>query len=592
MEDEGRRPNHIVSSAIAPARKVRGGRDLARYAATTAIGSSTLSTAALVTPEGNRRPSSPRDTTKITMSGVEVKRETIPDIVDKNRSPESPKSVERPAISSNIPEPIVTNISVEPVSVNNSAEPITILNRDPTPKTASREPTPKITSRAPTPRRPSPISTTNREIAAPIVPVVPSSNQDLPQPVTSTTSQEEPSTRPAESPSRESPSKVSRPRSPRDAVPNLINVVNVSPRGPPPVVDINSYGSDNPEVRSEEVISEPMRRSSGRSVFIPNVPIIPPISPESVSISSMSPARNPPLGVPLINNRRQSPRIVDTSEEPTNRLRSPGSGRPATDPNRPHSRSPREETTDRRAEASTVLFRMPGTILADEKYLEYDNLPPRKQSQIKDEYRIRFDMIKNANRSINIPAIDQLDCLSNIVRRYDQTVRYIMICGKANTYRIALVVYWLGLEALAIRVFGLNASGFTIFQFRAMNQYDSFLIELGEKNMDSRFDSWPVEIKIIILGLVHLVIFIVAQVFASWIGPTMAPTIIGILQQVLTGPTVDSNGVPSSGGFDVASLIANLGTAFVGTQPQPAPAAAGTEGLNNSRREFRPRFDE
>ncbi len=425
----------------------------------------------------------------------------------------------------------------------------------------------------------------------------------------------------------------SRPRSPRDAVPNLIEVISTSPRNSPPVRDFQP--EQRPErqrsrsrSRSSPVAAQPIQgiqrqgqgsqRQEESSVNLSDLPTFAPISPRNMNIDPMSSTIDPSLRPPrqtIISGRPATDpsnrsfinvrsRGLDTGgDRPEGRR--PGSGRPGPERERGRPRSRNHETgrhappQESEPDQPHIQLRVPGSLLSDDKYLEYDELPPRKQTEIRDEYRIRFNMLRRANGGIEIPQIDPVDHLSSIVKRYDQTVRYIMICGKANSYRIALVLYWLGLEVIAIKVFGLNASGFTIYQFRAMNQYDALLIELGEKNMDSRFDQWPVEMRIIILGLVHLVIFIIAQIFASWIGPNMAPTIIGILQQLLTGPAVDSNGVPASGGFDFANMLANFGSAFVGnpgnlgnTNTGQTANATATSGVSGERREFRPRFEE
>ena len=175
-----------------------------------------------------------------------------------------------------------------------------------------------------------------------------------------------------------------------------------------------------------------------------------------------------------------------------------------------------------------------------------------------------------------------------------------MICGKANGYRIALVIYWLGLEGFCVKVLGLNASGFTIYQFNVMNQYDALLIELGEKNLDSQFGDWPVEIRIMLLGLYHITIFVIAQIISNWVGPGTAPIVIGMLTQLLSGaPTTggtNGNNVPvTGGGFDLANVMANFGSAFIGQNPAgQIPAGGQNPNINTDggRREFRPRFDE
>jgi hypothetical protein len=133
---------------------------------------------------------------------------------------------------------------------------------------------------------------------------------------------------------------------------------------------------------------------------------------------------------------------------------------------------------------------------------------------------------------------------------------------------------------------------------RSMNKYERLLIELGEKNYQSNntsegsFNNWSPEVRIIFIALINAVTFIIIKMLASYIGEDMATTIIDGLSsyfsgtppqpgQVLFGtksPTTSSRlpnlaPVPEArggpfGGIDIASLIGNLGSAFLKGQAQ------------------------
>ena len=270
--------------------------------------------------------------------------------------------------------------------------------------------------------------------------------------------------------------------------------------------------------------------------------------------------------------------------------------------------NPNSKTTGLEQEDKTIfdptINRVPGTMQTDEIYAQYDKLSPYKQNDIRMKYKTRFDILRDANKNMTISPVDDIDPLSLVVKRYDSTVRYIMICGKANNYRIYLVMYWLGLEAICVNVLGLNAAGYTQFQYKTMVQYDQMMIELGEKYIDSQFNQWPIEVRIIVYGLFNLLLFIIAQTICSWISPSMIQPVLNMLQYYLTNSnmsTVNGDPVPTSGGggFDVANILSTFGSMFVGGGGEGgfglgnlvgnnAPAAEKPLGGPN---DYRPRFE-
>ncbi len=215
------------------------------------------------------------------------------------------------------------------------------------------------------------------------------------------------------------------------------------------------------------------------------------------------------------------------------------------------------------------------TPVIDNKYAFYDTLPVNKQREIRDEFRIKFNILARSNTGIEMRPVTAEENLSLIVKRYEDMVKHIKVCQTANQYRLYTVIYFLGLEAICVKMLGLNASGFTVFQVKMLNEYDSLMIELGEKHHDRKFDSWPVEARVFLMGIFYLAIFIIASIIGSWMGGAASvPVIIDLLSKGLKG-TMSNTTPTADGGFDLLSMVANFGSAFVGNQNKPQPDITG-----------------
>ena len=235
------------------------------------------------------------------------------------------------------------------------------------------------------------------------------------------------------------------------------------------------------------------------------------------------------------------------------------------------------------------------------------------QAQYRADFRTKFGILRNAWPNYHIPDFPDDMALEQVHAQYDIYVRHIHISQNVDQYKVYMVIGWLLLE-LALTKLGLNIGGYTVSQMSSMTKYERLLIELGENSYKETggaggaSSSWPVEVRLFFMSLVNAVTFIIIKMLASYIGEGMANTVVDALSSFLSGsppqpgqvlfggpaqPTAQPAGpnvqpMPNVGGsgplagLDVASLIGNFGSMFLGRQNNSAPAAAPATAVPNA----------
>jgi hypothetical protein len=239
----------------------------------------------------------------------------------------------------------------------------------------------------------------------------------------------------------------------------------------------------------------------------------------------------------------------------------------------------------------------------------YSAMSPVEQAQHRANFITRFGTLRNFWPNYHIPDFPEDASLEVIHAHYDTYVRHIHISQGVDQYRVYLVIMWLVVELAGIKL-RLNIGGYTLSQMRSMNKYEQLLTELGENNYKNNAtavagtqSNWPVELRILFVALINAVAFIIIKMLSSSLGEGIATTIVDGLSSILSGsppqpgqtlfggPAAVTSGGPAGGpqplpplggafgGIDMPSMLANLGSAFLGRQAAAgaaAPAAAGT----------------
>jgi len=244
-----------------------------------------------------------------------------------------------------------------------------------------------------------------------------------------------------------------------------------------------------------------------------------------------------------------------------------------------------------------------GPVLNVPDIPDYASMPSVEQVQWREEFRIKFGLLRSAFRDYSIPDIDPEEPLEMVHARYERYIRHIHISGAADSYRNYLILMFLIIELLATQILGLPCNGYTMAQMRSMSKYERLLIELGEKWYVPGGSDWPVEYRIIFLALFNALVFMGMKWLAKYVGEGAAEALVnavigGAVSNDSGGSTTetgDSGG--AGGGFDLGSLIGGIasmlgnngknGNNFASTPAGGAGGGSGGAGGNENRRRRR-----
>jgi hypothetical protein len=246
----------------------------------------------------------------------------------------------------------------------------------------------------------------------------------------------------------------------------------------------------------------------------------------------------------------------------------------------------------------------------------YAGLSQGELGERRAEFRIKYGILRRAYPHLNIPLPTDDQPLEYIHANYQRYVQRIHYDNSMNgQYKLYLIALFLGIEFLGTRVLGMDFSGYTINQVSMMNQYEIYLIELGEKNQGSFGSNWPVEIRILLFAMLNAILFVVIKAISNNLGPELASFIQQLINSLFRGNSrpiqnPDPNPVnaanaanpthsaaaaipppppPPSNGFDISTLLAQIGSNLI-RPAAPTNAAAPTQSKPPARR--RPAYSE
>jgi hypothetical protein len=170
-------------------------------------------------------------------------------------------------------------------------------------------------------------------------------------------------------------------------------------------------------------------------------------------------------------------------------------------------------------------------------------------------------------------------------------------------FREYMILFWACLELFVVKALGLNASGYTMSQVMRMNQYDTMLVELGEKYTGDMTSGLPVEARLAFWTAVHTFTFVFFNYLAKWIGPGLSSMVRSFIDNLSTGrvihPIADANGnisipgaVPRDGvqnvmGVPVASVVQGMSSMML-----PNPNTNTQTPVAQPKKSGRPKFKE
>ena len=208
-----------------------------------------------------------------------------------------------------------------------------------------------------------------------------------------------------------------------------------------------------------------------------------------------------------------------------------------------------------------------GPVLNVPEIPDYNSMPLVEKAQWREEFRIKFGLLRSAFRDFSIPDIDPQEPLEMVHARYERYIRHIHISGAADSYRNYLILMFLIIELLATQILGLPCNGYTMAQMKSMSRYETLLIQLGEKWYVPGGSDWPVEYRIAILALFNALVFMGIKWLAKYVGgegvaEALINFVVGGNVNNDNPSTPTESGDGGGGGFDLGSLIGVITNMF------------------------------
>lgn len=206
------------------------------------------------------------------------------------------------------------------------------------------------------------------------------------------------------------------------------------------------------------------------------------------------------------------------------------------------------------------------------KIPNYEAMSQYDQKRYRKRFQSQFFLLRDTWGN-TVPEYDDTMPLGELHELYEEYLKNIHVKNSTGKYKVYIVLMCLLIEWVCIKM-GLDIGGYTMAQFKSMNKYERYLIELGEKNYNASMysdDKWPVEMNILYIALSQALLFIVIKKLAEYIGEGMANTVIDALTKVLADD-VQPGQVLFGGADDPSAALANIGSMFLKSQ-QVKPAA-------------------
>jgi hypothetical protein len=144
---------------------------------------------------------------------------------------------------------------------------------------------------------------------------------------------------------------------------------------------------------------------------------------------------------------------------------------------------------------------------------ETPQLSPEEKEKLDQEEReeliVKFRTLKKAypqNKDLQLISVGDYDDLDTMRKMYKRTVTEIAFDKKISNYRYYLTISFMVVE-YAFKHLGVNMDGFAKHQTKCMDDYNSLLVELGEKTQGSWMDNFPVEVRLMGLVLFQTAVF-------------------------------------------------------------------------------------
>lgn len=310
-------------------------------------------------------------------------------------------------------------------------------------------------------------------------------------------------------------------------------------RNTQPVRNSQTFVAKEPSPRSRptsvETATSPIRTGSPRNSLVSteNIHYSPNIRPVSPNIRSI---------VSNITTEVSPPPNVQVATSPVQRARSPRASVTV------------EQTMPQSEQQPYERMRT---------YSGYDALPKHEQIRHREMFKHKFAIVKEMNPTFSIPDLDRTP-LDELHISYDECLRQIQFKKNVGHHKLFLIAGLIVVELLMVKGLGLNMGGFTINQISGLNRYDSILLQLGEYEIVSVPDDWPVWAQLSFMVLIQAIIFWFVKWISSKYGNDVGNMVQGIADNIhgVVQKGGDILGNIGGNGFNLNTLL-NVAGAFM-----------------------------
>jgi len=132
----------------------------------------------------------------------------------------------------------------------------------------------------------------------------------------------------------------------------------------------------------------------------------------------------------------------------------------------------------------------------------------------KREYLYKFRQLKKSYPIAKIPEYTEYTDIRVLEREYDTVVRELNINSSVENYKKYLNMAFMGLEYVLITFLKFeDIRGFAVEQASSINQYESILMEIGEKNYLQDNKKWPAELRLLGIVFMNAAMFLGIRMF-------------------------------------------------------------------------------
>lgn len=202
-----------------------------------------------------------------------------------------------------------------------------------------------------------------------------------------------------------------------------------------------------------------------------------------------------------------------------------------------HSRQSHQSHVSKKSEAS-ILSR--NTEISNvSKNSSSSNITITVDDKERGMFIAKYYILKDLYPRMNIQIPDDTYSLDRIKSEYSELYKKVCADRFAGEYRTYIAICFAVIEVVLCKVFKLNATGFTKFHLKRINQYNESLLLLGENTASESTVRNPFS-EIITAGAINTVFFILIKYVGSYLSEDTAEKVIqGILDSINTN--VDNN---------------------------------------------------